>query len=131
MNYKLLDTDSKIQSRSFCNGFQFFSIYCRPLPGWKEWTFCNGLAIASRITWFKFWSIYAELSDNATLNLTPCSGGLILSNFRLDMKYMKTLPKYNLPKNKQIECTNFLYAVITRNPANNLTRTLNDLEEYM
>jgi len=87
--------------------------------------------MANRITWLKFWSVYEESLDNKTLDFISCSQGLIIPNFRVNLKRMRTLPNFVPWGNELEECTNFLRSVITRNPKDELANTLNNFEEYM
>jgi len=67
------------------NLFLFYFEYCRIWPGWKEWTFCNGLKTAPDNTWMQVFDIYLKKSDFSVLKFLSCSQkpSIILQYIRL------------------------------------------------
>ncbi|XP_026825227.1 aminopeptidase N-like isoform X2 [Ooceraea biroi] len=96
------------------------------LSGWKEWTYCNGLNIASKITWLKFWNAYTKLSNNRMLHIISCSGGFANPNLQLNTKALKHVTK----SFRLHECINLFYFVITMNEKD-LDSTLANLGNHI
>ncbi|KAL6427960.1 hypothetical protein ACFW04_008399 [Cataglyphis niger] len=86
------------------------------LPGWKEWTYCNGLAMSGINIWNNVFDIYINETDNRYLRFLACS-----ENIAIIQKYttLITLEDCNgIMKNKN--CLNSFHFIIAKHAKNSL-----------
>jgi len=53
------------------NFYFYFTKYSRISPGWKEWTYCKGMILATNETWNK--ALNKAVLDNKLLEFLACS----------------------------------------------------------
>jgi len=53
------------------NFYSYFTKYSRILPGWKEWTYCKGMILATDEIWNK--TLNKAILDNKLLKFLACS----------------------------------------------------------
>ncbi|XP_029666443.1 aminopeptidase N-like [Formica exsecta] len=85
-------------------------------PWWKEWTYCNGLAMSSDSIWNNVFNIYKNETDNRYLKFLACS-----ENIAIIKKYtmLIALKDYNgITKDK--DRVNSLHFIITKHAKNSL-----------
>jgi len=105
------------------------------LPGWKRWTYCNGLKTGDRDTWNEVFNNYMKGNDTILECLAYSKNSEIIINY-LEIKLPKILkPRYNLSyaqlepieRNDAFNANIFLF-IIERHTKYMLTSLLNNYE---
>jgi len=104
------------------NLFLFYFEYRRIWAGWKEWTFCNGLMIASNATWIEVFHMYSRESDSSVLKFLACS-----NSSSIILQYMHLMANMTTA----IDRINSFCSIVARHANNNLVLDfiLDDLEK--
>lgn len=96
------------------NSFLLHFKYRRIWPGWKEWTFCNGLKIADEYICRKIYLTYYKKLDNNILQFLTCS-----KDFYIIYEYVRLIKRSFLEKVTVYNHIRSFHHIVERHAKNN------------
>jgi len=96
---------------------------CRILPGWKEWTYCNGFMDADTVTWQYIRKIWPDGLTINNVGFIHCFHDDPMTDVVIRfLKYNRwDEPRENATKKDIITCINLFYSFVAMHAKNNHT----------
>ncbi|XP_070155169.1 aminopeptidase N-like [Polyergus mexicanus] len=86
------------------------------LPWWKEWTYCNGLAMSGNNIWDNVFNIYKNKTDNRYLKFLACSENIAIIQKYTTLIALKDCNRITKDKDR----VNSFHFIITKHAKNSL-----------